>query len=140
MGWTQEEITFVVLSVFYETEEWYSWAIARLTELAQDNDIARRIRLLENWLARKRGYRLAQFRQNFAGITTRLCRWPYYLGLIACEASRNLRGFFDLLGSNTRVRRVTGITHEGLQLCQRYDGTQYEPRMPKLGGLFADVN
>jgi len=132
-GFSQNELSFVTLSVFHESPQELGMGVSRLLEL--DGSSARPD-LLNHWV-RVTGDEPVAFKKRTAGIFTRLCRWPGYLGLIDCDYTRDVTGtFYELLDASPGVRRVMGLTDIGRSMVEEFDGTRYSS-LPAILGVGA---
>ena len=126
-GFQPEEMAYVTLSVFHETQHEMRSALNRLMELDHCNGVSDRRRVIDNWITGL-GSEPKKFRQAKAGIPTRLCRWAHYLGLIRCSTSDDSkRSLTSLLDEDIRITRVLGLTDQGRNFVERYQGTVYRP-------------
>lgn len=126
-GFSPTEMAFVVLSVFHESPREMQSAFRHLRRLDEISDAQGRRAQLDEWIE-ELGLDPQRLWNAKAGIPVRLCRWPYYTGLVKCTTSdSSLKGFYDLLDSDITIHRVTGLTSRGRDLVDRFAGTVYSP-------------
>ncbi len=133
LGFTPNELAFIVLSVFHESPREMRSAFAHLLQLDGCPTAHERQERLARWI-REMGTTPKKLWNAKAGIPARLSRWPYYLGLVRCETyKRRKQDFFSLLDKDVRIRSVLGLTDDGRELVRDFSGTVYSWPLVGMG-------